>query len=70
MLGVFETIALLVSARVLLLLSILGAFTLALLAILGKSLLGLEVMVGFAVLVVLPVVWLERFARVEGKDGS
>ena len=70
MLGVFETIALLVSARVLLLLSILGAFTSALLAILGKSLLGLEVMVGFAVLVVLPVVWLERFVRVEGRMGS
>lgn len=57
-LGVLHAIALLLAARFLLALSLTGAFVLALIAIRAQTNPALEVLIAYAVLVVLPMVWL------------
>jgi len=47
------------SARALLLLAILGAFTLAVLAMATETLIRVYILISYCVLVVLPTVWLE-----------
>lgn len=51
------------SARALLLLSLVGSFVLAILAAMAQTTATLYVLIAFAVLVVLPVVFLEFYRR-------
>jgi len=60
MVGVFRAIAFALSARLLILLSLVGAFTLALMAMQAQTNASLYVLIAYAVLVILPLIWLER----------
>lgn len=57
-LGVLQAIALLLAARALLMLSLIGAFVLALIASRSESSAALYVLIAYAVLIVLPLVYL------------
>ena len=59
-LAAFQGLAFALSARALLLLALVGAFTLALLAMQQPTGMRLGVLIAFAVLVVLPCIYLER----------
>jgi len=56
--------------RLLLLLSILGAFTLAVMAMQKETNSSLFVLVSYSILVVLPLVYLSRFGRPESKASA
>lgn len=64
-----KTVAMLLSARALLLLSILGAFVLALGAMSWQSPMGLYVLIAWCCLTILPMAWLE-FAGRARRPGS
>ncbi len=61
----FKSAGYILSARALLLLSLLGAFVLAVMAMLWQTLPALEVLIAYAMLAVLPVVYLETRRRVD-----
>jgi uncharacterized YccA/Bax inhibitor family protein len=68
--GVFHAVAALLAVRLLLLLAILGGFTLALIALANGGYQAMGVLVAYAVLIVLPLVWLERNPRVDKPNAS
>lgn len=62
--GVLQAIATLLAVRLMLMLALLGGFALAVMALHTGSWQAAGVMVAYAVLVLLPLVWLERNPRV------
>lgn len=68
-LGVFQAIATLLAVRALLLLALAGAFVVAMLALRAGTWQADGVLVGYAVLILIPLVWLERNPRVGGPHG-
>ena len=61
----FKSAGYILSARALLLLSLLGAFVLAVMAMVWQTLPALEVLIAYAMLALLPVVYLETRRRVD-----
>lgn len=59
----FKALALILAARVLLLLTLIGAFALALGAMAWQTPMGLYVLIAFCCLTVLPMAWLEVAGR-------
>jgi hypothetical protein len=66
-LGTFDAIARVLSIRVILLLSVVGAFALAVLA---RDLVGGSIFAGFSVLVVIPLIWLDHTTRRPSSPGG
>ena len=62
-LAVLQAVALIVSARLLLLLGVVFAFVLAMLAITAQTIPAIGVLVGWCLLIVGPLVWLDSSAR-------
>jgi hypothetical protein len=63
--GVLHSIASLLAVRLLLMLALAGGFIVALLALQYGSLQSAGILVAYALLIVLPLVWLERNPRVD-----
>ena len=61
--GALQAMALIISVRLLLLLVLVGALTLAVMAMPSPTLLHLAVLAAYCILVVIPMVWLERTNR-------
>jgi len=64
--GVFHAVASLLAVRFLLLLALIGGFALAFMALRAGTYEAAAVMVGYAVLIVIPLIWLERAPRAGG----
>jgi hypothetical protein len=61
----FKSVGYVLSARALLLLTLLGAFVLAVMAMAWQTPAALEVLIAYAILAVLPVTYLEARRRVD-----
>ena len=68
--GVFHAVATLLAVRLLLMLSLIGGFALAFLALRTGTYQAGGVLVAYAVLIVIPLVWLERSPRTGGGNAS
>jgi len=63
MVGTFQAIGMILAVRVILLLSVCGAFSLAIIAMQSQTNQAIGILVSFVALTVLPLVWLDRNGR-------
>lgn len=61
--SVIAASAAVLATRIILLVALIGAFVLAVMAAEEKSIIGLSILVAYAVLIVIPIVWLETRTR-------
>lgn len=69
-LGVFQAIGTLLAVRLLLMLALVGGFVLALMALRSGTYQAGGVLIAYAVLIVIPLIWLERNPRVGGANAA